>query len=148
MQLEVAKNVLHNIRAKNIRASSCSLADQEDKRNWGEEIEAIDLVLEKLEQIQKENEELRQNYDIATTKIEELRKKLSLKCFDVNVVYNDYLEKLREFKSNSIPKDKIREIATKLDKETGWLFEEEGSWSYCEPFRDIAKELKELSKEE
>ena len=48
MKLEVAKNVLHNIRAKNIQASSCSLADQEDKRNWGEEIEAIDVILEEL----------------------------------------------------------------------------------------------------
>ena len=48
MKLEVAKNMLHNIRAKNIQASSCSLADQEDKRNWGEEIEAIDVILEEL----------------------------------------------------------------------------------------------------
>lgn len=72
------------------------------------------MVLNVIEKLKKENEELRQNYDIATTKIEELRKKLSLKCFDVNVVYNDYLEKLREFKSNSIPKYKIRE---KLNQE-------------------------------
>lgn len=74
-----------------------------------EEVKSIESVINCIEKLQKENEELRQNYDIATTKIEELRKKLSLKCFDVNVVYNDYLEKLRKFKSNSIPKDKIRE---------------------------------------
>ena len=59
---------------------------------------------------------------------------------------NKYIELLEKLK-DSVPKDKIREIATKLDKATDWLFEEEGSWSYCEPFRDIAKELEELSKE-
>lgn len=53
MDLEEAKIILHNIRAKNIQASSCSLADQEDKRNWGEEIEAIDIVLEELDKKDK-----------------------------------------------------------------------------------------------
>ena len=66
MELEVAKNVLHNIRAKNIQASSCSLADQEDKRNWGEEIEAIDVILEELSKkdkvINKMAEEIAEEY--------------------------------------------------------------------------------------
>lgn len=55
---------------------------------------------------------------------EELKNKLSLKQFDVNIVYNDYLEKLDEYKRNTIPiqkvKDKIEEIQkvyNKLDKE-------------------------------
>lgn len=99
MQLEVAKNVLHNIRAKNIRASSCSLADQEDKRNWGEEIEAIDLVLEKLEQIQKENEELNNRDTSRLSEIGRLRTK------------NNHLE--NEIKYYYIPKDEIEEIKNK-----------------------------------
>lgn len=75
------------------------------------------MVLNVIEKLQKENEELRHSYDIATTKTEELKKKLGLKQFDVNVVYSDYLEKLREFKSNSVPKNKIREkIEPKLNK--------------------------------
>lgn len=45
---------------------------------------------------------------------EELKNKLSLKQFDINVVYNDYLEKLNKYKENSIPiqkiKDKIEEL--------------------------------------
>lgn len=103
MQLEVAKNVLHNIRAKNIRASSCSLADQEDKRNWGEEIEAIDLVLEKLEQIQKENEELNNRDTSRLSEIGRLRTK------------NNHLE--NEIKYYYIPKDKIRAKLEKIEKE-------------------------------
>lgn len=55
-------------------------------------------LLNLIEKLQKENEEL--------------KNKLSLKQFDINVVYNDYLEKLNKYKENSIPiqkvKDKIR----------------------------------------
>ena len=39
---------------------------------------------------------------------EELRFKLSLKQFDINVVYTDYLEKLNEYKEASISKQKIK----------------------------------------
>lgn len=57
------------------------------------------LITNLIEKLQKENEEL--------------KNKLSLKQFDINVVYNDYLEKLNEYKENSIPiqivKDKIEE---------------------------------------
>lgn len=64
-------------------------------------------VLEKIKKLQKENEEL--------------RNKLSLKQFDINVVYNDYLEKLNEYKENSIPiqkiKDKIEELNQYYKKE-------------------------------
>lgn len=40
---------------------------------------------------------------------EELKNKLSLKQFDVNIVYNDYLEKLDEYERNNIPKQKIKD---------------------------------------
>ena len=50
---------------------------------------------------------------------EELKNKLSLKQFDINVVYNDYLEKLNEYKENSISiqkvKDKIEEYKRNLN---------------------------------
>lgn len=40
---------------------------------------------------------------------EKLKNKLSLKQFDVNIVYNDYLEKLDEYKRNNIPKQKVKD---------------------------------------
>ena len=62
--------------------------------------EALNHILSDYKRVLKENEEL--------------KNKLNLKHFDINVVYNDYLEKLNEYKENSIPvqkvKDKIEEI--------------------------------------
>lgn len=80
----------------------------------GEEYRILETVckaLDLLEKLQKENEEL--------------KIKLSLKQFDINVVYNDYLEKLNEYKENSITvqkvKDKIEEILN--NKEYRIVFE-------------------------
>lgn len=68
-------------------------------------------LLNLIEKLQKENEEL--------------KNKLSLKQFDINVVYNDYLEKLNEYEENSISiqkvKDKIEEILN--NKEYRIVFE-------------------------
>ena len=49
---------------------------------------------------------------------EELRNKLSLKQFDINVVYNDYLEKLNEYKENSISIQKVKDKIEKLNDES------------------------------
>lgn len=46
---------------------------------------------------------------------EELKNKLSLKQFDINIVYNDYLEKLDEYKRNTIPIQKIKDIIDRID---------------------------------
>ena len=47
---------------------------------------------------------------------EELKNKLSLKQFDINVVYNDYLEKLNEYKENSISIQKVKDKIEKYKK--------------------------------
>lgn len=47
---------------------------------------------------------------------EELKNKLSLKQFDVNIVYNDYLEKLDEYEKNNIPKQKVKDKIEQLEK--------------------------------
>lgn len=59
-------------------------------------------VLNLIEKLQKENKEL--------------KNKLSLKQFDINVVYNDYLEKLNEYKENSIPIQKVKEKIGEINK--------------------------------
>lgn len=46
---------------------------------------------------------------------EELKNKLSLKQFDVNIVYNDYLEKLNEYERNTILIQKIKAKIEELD---------------------------------
>lgn len=46
---------------------------------------------------------------------EELKNKLNLKQFDVNIVYNDYLEKLDEYERNNIPKSKLKDIIDRID---------------------------------
>ena len=70
----------------------------------GEECRILDTVCKALilvEKLQKENEEL--------------RNKLSLKQFDINAVYNDYLEKLNEYKENSISIQKVKDIIDRID---------------------------------
>ncbi len=63
------------------------------------------LLVENIEKLQKENEEL--------------KNKLSLKQFDINVVYNDYLEKLNEYKENSIPVQKVKDKIEELKEKSG-----------------------------
>lgn len=46
---------------------------------------------------------------------EELKNKLNLKQFDVNIVYNDYLEKLDEYERNTIPIQRIKDIIDRID---------------------------------
>ena len=46
---------------------------------------------------------------------EELKNKLNLKQFDVNIVYNDHLEKLDEYERNNIPKSKLKDIIDRID---------------------------------
>ena len=91
------------------------------------------ILQEFIKKLQKENEELNnrcRNLDKeAQAYLEELAgdntlTRRTIKQFDVNIVYNDYLEKLDEYKRNTIPiqkvKDKIEEIQkvyNKLDKE-------------------------------
>ena len=67
-----------------------------------QEIRANKTLLNLIEKLQKENEEL--------------KNKLSLKQFDINVVYNDYLEKLNEYKENSIPIQKVKEKIGEINK--------------------------------
>lgn len=71
----------------------------------GEENRMLNTVckaLNLIEKLQKENKEL--------------KNKLSLKQFDINVVYNDYLEKLNEYKENSIPIQKVKEKIGEINK--------------------------------
>lgn len=60
------------------------------------------IILNLIEKLQKENEEL--------------RNKLSLKQFDIKVVYTDYLEKLNEYKENSISIQKVKDKIEKYKK--------------------------------
>ena len=85
----------------------------------------------KVEELQKENEELKKIDKIVKNITEEdiekaikeydecedeFATKLSLKQFDINVVYSDYLEKLNEYKENSIPIQKVKDKIEKLNK--------------------------------
>lgn len=95
---------------------------------------------QQIKELRKENEELRAKWDkdthILQNKLdyanadridlaqqnkelrkenEELKNKLSLKQFDVNIVYNDYLEKLDEYERNNIPKSKLKDIIDRID---------------------------------
>lgn len=67
----------------------------------GNEIKTIEHILSDYKRVLKENEEL--------------KNKLSLKQFDINIVYNDYLEKLDEYKRNTIPIQKIKDIIDRID---------------------------------
>ena len=94
------------------------------------------LTRRTIKQLQKENEECKldvqdylkqaqenaEMYRKAQKKIqdlkaenEELKNKLNLKQFDVNIVYNDYLEKLDEYERNTIPIQRIKDIIDRID---------------------------------
>ena len=69
--------------------------------NNTKERKALEHILSDYKRVLKENEEL--------------KNKLSLKQFDINIVYNDYLEKLDEYKRNTIPIQKIKDIIDRID---------------------------------
>lgn len=54
---------------------------------------------------------------------EELKNKLNLKQFDVNIVYNDYLEKLDEYERNTIPIQIIENFIKKYQKLSDEFYE-------------------------
>ena len=110
---------------------------------------ALKVVLDLIKKLQKENEKWKENARIAEENDTTLVLDVNQACKELGISEDTIIadELADKIKEKYILKDKIREIATKLDKATDWLFEEEGSWSYCKPFRDIAKELEELSKE-
>lgn len=76
-----------------------------------EELKRIDKIVENIteEDIEKAIKEYNECED-------EFKTKLSLKQFDINVVYNDYLEKINEYKENSVPIQKIKDKIEKLNK--------------------------------
>ncbi len=65
---------------------------------------------------------------------ETLKNKLSLKQFDINVVYNDYLEKLNEYKRNSIPVQKIKDKIEEIQEEGYWLLTTDRDSDKCVEF--------------
>ena len=92
------------------------------------DLKCIEILLSDYKRVLKENEEL--------------NNKLSLKQFDVNIVYNDYLEKLNEYERNTIQiqriKDKIKEIDKKIKYE-----ENEKVVIYLHKQKNILQELLE-----
>lgn len=54
-------------------------------------------------------QKLKQQIKESQKENKELKNKLSLKQFDVNIVYNDYLEKLDEYERNTIPVQKVKD---------------------------------------
>lgn len=99
----------------NTMKSDRELFDEKtDKEIYTFFINALEHILSDYKRVLKINE-------VLLKENEELKNKLSLKQFDINVVYNDYLEKLNEYKENSIPiqkiKDKIEELNKKEKKE-------------------------------
>lgn len=71
-----------------------------------------------LSELQKYKNMYEAEHEIHMIRNEQLERKensLSLKQFDIDVVYNDYLEKLNEYKKNSIQKQTIKEVIKELE---------------------------------
>lgn len=85
----------------------CLLKENEELnnrcRNLDKEAQAY------LEELAGDNTLTRRTIKQLQEENEELKNKLSLKQFDINIVYNDYLEKLDEYKRNNIPKQKVKD---------------------------------------
>lgn len=92
----------------------CLLKENEELnnrcRNLDKEAQAY------LEELAGDNTLTRRTIKQLQEENEELKNKLSLKQFDVNIVYNDYLEKLDEYEKNNIPKQKVKDKIEQLEK--------------------------------
>ena len=57
-EVENMKIGLWNIRAENLRAMQCSLADTSDKKEWQKEINTIDNALKYIDQLESDKQKL------------------------------------------------------------------------------------------
>lgn len=57
-EIESMKIGLWNIRADNLKAMQCSLADTLDKKEWQKEINTIDNVLKYIDQLESDKQKL------------------------------------------------------------------------------------------
>lgn len=57
-EIESMKVGLWNIRADNLKAMQCSLADTSDKKEWQKEINVIDNALEYIDQLESDKQKL------------------------------------------------------------------------------------------
>lgn len=57
-EIENMKIGLWNIRAENLRAMQCSLADTSDKKEWQKEINTIDNALKYIDQLESDKQKL------------------------------------------------------------------------------------------
>ena len=96
------------------------LTEDEVKTKSLEELQNLFIQLQEItfteneiiEKLQKENEELRQNYDIATTEMEELKEQKEIDMYLIGDSINKEIVE-RDY----IPKDKIREYIKEKEEE-------------------------------
>lgn len=126
---EEEKKAVEYLKARLYGNEDCKYIDvaQEDLRIFVNLINQMEKNINSLEKYSDEQEEniIEKNNNICNLEFqieklqkenEELKNKLSLKQFDINVVYNDYLEKLNEYKENSIPIQKVKEKIGEINK--------------------------------
>ena len=126
---EKEKNAIEYLKTRLYGNECCKYIDiaQEDLRIFVNLIDQMKKNINNLEKYSDEQEEniIEKNNNICNLEFqieklqkdnEELKNKLSLKQFDINVVYNDYLEKLNEYKENSIPIQKVKEKIGEINK--------------------------------
>lgn len=126
---EKEKNAIEYLKTRLYGNECCKYIDiaQEDLRIFVNLIDQMKKNINSLEKYSDEQEEniIKKNNNICNLEFqieklqkdnEELKNKLSLKQFDINVVYNDYLEKLNEYKENSIPIQKVKEKIGEINK--------------------------------
>lgn len=126
---EKEKNAIEYLKTRLYGNECCKYIDiaQEDLRIFVNLIDQMKKNINSLEKYSDEQEEniIEKNNNICNLEFqieklqkdnEELKNKLSLKQFDINVVYNDYLEKLNEYKENSIPIQKVKEKIGEINK--------------------------------
>lgn len=68
-EIESMKIGLWNIRADNLKAMQCSLADTSDKKEWQKEINVIDNALEYIDQLESDKQKLIEKLEKDTVNI-------------------------------------------------------------------------------
>ena len=68
-EIKSMKKGLWNIRADNLKAMQCSLADTSDKKEWQKEINVIDNALEYIDQLESDKQKLIEKLEKDTVNI-------------------------------------------------------------------------------
>lgn len=107
---EEEKNAVEIVKGLAVYYDDYSLLDEEEIKENESVNKSIELILNLIEKLLKENEQLNAEVNSLKKENEELN--------DINIAYAEYLVKiLNEYKKESVPKQKVKDKIEELNKQ-------------------------------